>query len=500
MLRSFFMFATGIWTACIAACGTFGIDDIGVGGAAENGSSGSLHGARDASIDSANVDAKLPGEADAAGPPDCYATSPSDRLEDCVTETTGVFVAPNGSDSAPGTRTEPYATIGKAIATLQPESEPRRFIFLESGDYAGPVVISGRSLSLFGGFKENFSMHVNDAPAQLSGAGLVLSYPNVRSPLRIEDVRVASGASNEAGSSSLGALFVAYADESSTPSLVGIRFDVGTSSARAGAPGALIGADLTCGLTAQNPTGCVCPSGVNVSGGAGHGAYGDGGQGDNGGKGAVLVCTGALSNGEDGFSSSTQPAMDATIHGTLTDKGWTPAAGGPSTAAEDGSGGGGGAGVAFSTPGGNGGAGGCGGRAGGGGAGGGASIALLLDGVPATFTDSAFRASDAGDGGSGTPGEAGQSGGIGSPGASTTGCSSGKTGAGKNGGRGGDSGPSGGGAGGISAGVIYRGAKPALHGSLLSHGAPGNAAASAVAGVSGDLLLLSDDAISVVSP
>jgi hypothetical protein len=62
----------------------------------------------------------------------------------------GVFVSPSGSDANPGTQAAPVRSIGVAAALAA--SRAVSVIYVGSGSYPGNLTLSGRSLSLLGGW------------------------------------------------------------------------------------------------------------------------------------------------------------------------------------------------------------------------------------------------------------------------------------------------------------------------------------------------------------
>jgi len=67
---------------------------------------------------------------------------------------TSYFVAKHGKDSNPGTRSKPFATIGRALKAVGGD---KRNIYVAAGQYPGNLILAG--VRLFGGFSQDFATH-----------------------------------------------------------------------------------------------------------------------------------------------------------------------------------------------------------------------------------------------------------------------------------------------------------------------------------------------------
>ncbi len=406
-------------------------------------------------------------------PPDvsgggCDSNKPAAQGGCAVDDSDGFFVAAGGNDSGPGTRDQPFLTIGAGVSAAK--AGAKKNVYVCAGKYDESIVIDAAAsgVALHGGFACPGSADAwkhTGAPTlvQPSKPGLVLKVAG--SPAVIEDLSLVAADAVDPGDSSVVALVDA------APGMTFRRATLTAGNGMTGAAGAAIaqaaqqssGKDAT--LQAEgNSTTCTCGDGSSTTGGHGShfGVGGTAGQptvdGDltTGLPGDNTYCngTGHGGGGHDGDPGAA--SNGATSFGQLTSQGWAPQGGAVGKAGSVAQGGGGGGGEGPGGNGGGGGCGGCGGAGGAGGEGGGGSIAILSLNSTLRLQFSTVRTGKAGDGGDGNSGQIGQVGGVGGGGApvSTPGCDGG------NGGNGGNGGPGGGGAGGVSYGIAYIGAAP----------------------------------------
>jgi len=407
------------------------------------------------------------------GPPPLSCDTSKDPKDDpgCVDDRVGVFVSPTGSDTNPGTKSAPFQTIGKALASVGALTR----VYVCEGTYAEDVAIMTPvdGVSLYGGFKCADWSYSGNKPT--IGKGVVaLTISGTTKPFAVEDVELKSADGSGATPSSIAAL---VANATGTVTFARVSFTAGAgakgSDGNAGSNynGALSQSDPSIqGHDASGNAGGALQTCANLctdtvastggQGGAGGGAPSGGSGGapalGGGAGGTAGQSCGSGGTGGDGTSQPTTgtDATSPTALGSLSATGWTPGDATKGGNGAPGQGGGGGAG-ASSGGGGGGGCGGCGGGGGSGGGGGGASIALAVFSSVVDVNSSQFVAANAGDGGKGGAGQAGQLGGF-SGNKAGNGCLGG------NGGNGSAGGTGAGGVGGISVGVLYKGAAPTV--------------------------------------
>ncbi len=431
-----------------------------------------------------------------AGPTDpCY-----------VTETFGVFVAPNGSDApGRGTRAAPYATMGYAVqhASGLPN------VFTCQGSYAGQVNLgaSTPAITIYGGFNCSSWAYTPAAPqmvvVQPPAGTIPLVLNGVTNAVTIANMtfKAADASGQDANGNGLSSI-AAFANQTSTVTLNGVALQAGNAAngVNNAAPSANYSGTLApAGKGSSdpdagaNPSGGMSQCGTGASqGGAGGGASPTGGgpgtpaePGNtsttyNGAAGGAS-CTPTPKAGQNGAGGTAGSAVGA--WGAVNPLGaspWTPSAGQVGGSGSPGQGGGGGGGD-FGTAGGGGGAGGCGGTGGPPGGGGGSSFALLASNAPITLIACTLKTGNAGNGGQGGMGEAGQGGG----GGGLASCG------GAPGGNGGGGGGGGGGAGGLSVGIGYVGTFWSNPGATFSGGTAGAAGSGGGGGAPGSNALSS---------
>jgi hypothetical protein len=403
----------------------------------------------------------------------CDAVSEANYTSCSLTDTSGVFVSPNGSDSAAGTMRAPLKTIteGLAKAALGPKR-----VFVCAGTYDEHLVVgaspdggtSEDGVGVYGGFdctawNYQASNAVKVAP---STTGYALEVDTLTVGATFEDLEFDAQSAQLPGASSI----AVFANQSvvtfkrvvmkAGDGAAGAPGDAGSNYVTAQAP---LGNDADGGAGGAAQT-CTCLNGDMSVGGAG-GAGGPppvgglpglpalgGGQPGPGGTGACTTATG----GNGAGSSDAPVASGATAYGQLTKQGWFASAGSPgvsASVAQGGGGGGGNPGTAGRGGGGSGGCGGCGGAGGTAGPGGGSSFALLAFQSTIAIDTCTLTTGNSENGGRGGPGQSGQTGGF-AGNSSQPGC------AGGTGGVGGGGSGGGGGAGGVSAAIGYVGTAP----------------------------------------
>jgi hypothetical protein len=396
-------------------------------------------------------------EPDVVVPTGCdLSVEPKDSLP-CISDTVGVFVAPTGSDTAAGTRANPFRTIGTAVAKAG-----KRRVYVCEGAYEENVLVD-RGVEIYGGFAcAGFAPNAS-RPKLAPKKDVAITIKSGAAAVRITDLEIMGTAeAGKAGASAIGA-FVA-----SSTDVLFRRCVIRAGAANDGAEGG----------TTSNFAGSA-PGGMNANGGAGgpettnmctDGTSSKGGAGgtapnvaaltgtasppvgvDNGGAGGNGTCTpgdpGAKGNAAAGGTAGS-------VTGSLDVSGWrNDQTGGAGKNGNPGQGGGGGGYRSNITAGGGGGApGGCGGGGGRGAPSGGSSFALLSFQSKVSVEAGELVSGTGGKGGKGGKGAPGQAGGA--PGAGN--CDGGPGGAGAGGSGGG------GGAGGHSMPLAYVGSAPLL--------------------------------------
>ena len=428
-----------------------------------------------------------------------------------VDEAFAIFVSSMGSDTNPGTRTMPVATIGRALSAAKAASKR---VYVCAGTYAEKVTVGSAldGVSLYGGLDCSSWAYSagNTVTVAPPSVGFALELDGLTAGVTIEDATFVAQNANpaHAGESSI----AAFANSAQNVVLrrVGLVAGTGTDGAAGASAGASAdgGTSNWFGTAPSYPelnghdamdagpgasAACRCADGTSSTGGQGGGGgasqmpapglpnYGDdAGLGLAGSNGAACRGTGAGANGADAPTASAD--APSALRGSISSTGWTAATGTVGSNGKPGQGGGGGGdGVAGIGGGGGGACGGCGGDGGKAGMGGGSSIALLSFNSNVSLSDCTLTAHAAGRGGAGSNGEPGQAGG--SPGAPSgmgvgIGCSAGAGGAG-GGGNGAQGGP-----GGISAGILFSGNAPIFNGATAAATAaslPGVTVSSATA-------------------
>jgi len=392
--------------------------------------------------------------------------APSDPLA-CITDASGVFVAPTGHDGAAGTMADPLLKIGDAVKMA---AAGAKRVLACGGTYNEQVTIDanvgGDALALYGaldcvhGWKWSAGTPTILAPTT---PGVVLTLKGVSASVTIEDFGFHALAGANAGDSSI-AVFASYAKK-----VFLRRCDIAAGKAQdgkdpaglqgfpmapAGAPGSADGG------APPTPNSCNGVANASVGGGGGPpadtGADGmDGTPGTISNKGIASAHDCSITKGSGGAAGENglggSAGQGATTLAKLDETGWTPSAGQAGGNGTVGQGGGGGASQSLNGGGGAGGAGGCGGAGGAAGTGGGSSIGVLAYQSTVVLELCTLAATDAGRGGNGANGQLGQAFGNRGSGGGADACQGG------HGGYGGTGGGGGGGAGGVSAAVVWAG-------------------------------------------
>jgi hypothetical protein len=413
-------------------------------------------------------------EADAFDGSDGFVCDPTKKPSlpgACITDVSGVFVAPSGRDGAPGTMADPLRKIVDAI-TLATFGAKR--VLACGGTYNEKVTIDANAdaLSLYGGLDCTHGWKWAPAtPTVLAPTtpGIVLTIRGLSAGVIIEDFGFHALPGVNPGDSSIAVFTSKFTSQAAGVLLR--RCDIAAGQGQDGEdqvelhqlPKAPDGALATPDAGAP-PMPNACSGVANASVGGGGGPPGI--AGNDGMDGTPLKASnkgtarGPSGNGCFGASGANgvggAPGEGASTWATFNESGWKPTAGQPGGSGSVGQGGGGGASLGPVGGGGGGGAGGCGGAGGAGGTGGGSSIGVLAYQSIVTLEQCRLTASDAGRGGKGASGQVGQYQGYAGSRGGMDGCEGGK------GGDGGGGGGGGGGAGGLSAGIVWTGTPPTL--------------------------------------
>jgi hypothetical protein len=438
---------------------------------------------------------------DGRAPEDCVPDGSIDDPDDAFLDTNcdgvdgdvhrAVFVAPSGSDGAPGTLGAPVATLAHAVDLAVSQGKD---VYVCNGEYDEALAVIEKPVRLYGGYAcERSWRRVPDRALVAPANGPALTVQDAAGPVVLERLAFRSTSASSAGQSSIAAVLL----DSSAVSLSHVEIEAGDGAAgvpgdapvdpgwqpQAGAADApnTNGADDCFAIFSSmsfmsGSEGCqvvpdaavslparTCPDGTTIRGG-------DGGRGANcvlgvapesgrAGIGSLRMLAGVTGKrgapARVGFGQVRQGRYVASNGGG--DGQW----GYPGLPGKGGDGGSSdlvGAGdvaraYVIGGGGGQGGYPGCGGPGGKGGGGGGASIALLVEHTPVTIRWSRLVTGKGGDGGTPSAGLSGQRGGPGGKGGAGAGVAPGHDGRrGADGGSGGEGGP---GAGGPSIGIVH---------------------------------------------
>ncbi|MGK3966943.1 hypothetical protein WMF01_40895 [Sorangium sp. So ce1667] len=431
----------------------------------------------------------------------------ADPTEDAgaVIDECAVFASASAAAGGKGTKAEPYASLGEAVAN----AKGKRVLACASGAFEESVRIEA-GVEVIGGFDCAAGWTWSEqARSELEGrAGAVaLTLTEAASGAKVRSfaIRAASAMeasveahATEAGRSSIGVVVAAIEAELAQVEVTagdgvdGANGETPTEAPVAGASAEAMSASNACaapnlviGGTAGATT---CEDGETRGGDGGTGGItgaeqGNGQVGRDGepmpepnpeeyglGGAGQTDAAGSCRRGEDGAPGGPGGAGDAGSDTQFLLDGIAGGDGGNGTSGKRGQGGGGGGGAksgmfcslnstfvdGVGASGGGGGAGGCGGKGGGGGKAGGSSIGIVSLGTKLVLREVTVEVGTAGKGGDGVVGQNGANGGAGAAGGvasdnppSIPGCDGGK------GGRGGAGGPGGGGRGGHAVGIAY---------------------------------------------
>lgn len=392
-------------------------------------------------------------------------------------EATAIFVdGASGSDSNPGTRAMPKATIQAGIDTAAGMGFD---VYVSQGTYDETLSLSS-GVGVYGGYQASMGWaRATTAVVDISGGSTAVAGDSVDGvTLQLLSIRSANGSAP--GESSVALRFAS----SSSITLEGLSLEAGAgASGTMGATGVTGASVFGTGGTGQpgcEESGGLCSGCSQPQGGAGGispcgrtgGRGGNAGRSSNGGSagdpgvGGTPGGPGGPSRGDGTVGADGADGGDGTdggagaSFGMLGATGYVGAAGGDGTNGVHGNGGGGGGGGgggttncdSYGSSGGGGGGGGCAGTAATGGGGGGASIALLLWSTDVAITDTELSTGTGGRGGRGGDGGPGGNGGApgnggpyGGSGEQDDGGDGARGGPGGDGGRGGHGGGGGGG-------------------------------------------------------
>jgi Tol biopolymer transport system component len=452
-------------------------------------------------------------------PDDLFADTNCDGIDGDASA--AVFVAPLGSDSAPGTRTEPMATVSAALVVAAGSNKD---VYVAAGTFTETsTLVLEDGVSIYGGYDPlDWSRSDTNTTRLEVAEATAVSATGLTSSTVLERLEVVGANAATPGGSAYG-LFA-----TTSAALVVRRCELSAGAGSAGGAGFTPGGTGTPGGAGSlGQPGCE-DDGFPCSNSCGQPSGGNGGsspvgrpggKGGNSGKGSQTGFSGAagIGPGAGAGGAGTPPGQGgwapplqyqgaagavgaqgasgaAGAPGYLS-AGYAPSDAGGGAAGEAGNGGGGGGGGgggnsgcdSYGGGGGGGGGGGAGGLGAGGGQSAGGSFAVYLWACDLTLEACQLRTAGGGPGGA--SGLA-QPGGIGGTGANTNGAGNpyggseqddgSNGGRGGNGGAGGAGGPGGGGAGGPSIGV-YRGggSSPTLTSLTFDLGAPGAGGASA---------------------
>ncbi|HLL24510.1 MAG TPA: hypothetical protein VK427_20405, partial [Kofleriaceae bacterium] len=117
----------------------------------------------------------------------------------------GVYVAPNGSDLAAGTKGAPLKTIASGIAKAG--ATGKKNVFVRAGSYTEQVTMSP-GITVYGGFDETWTVVAN-ADTEIIGASPVIKFENIAVPTFLDRVTVKANDATTPGASSTAILAIA---------------------------------------------------------------------------------------------------------------------------------------------------------------------------------------------------------------------------------------------------------------------------------------------------
>lgn len=308
------LFVLPAFVACRAENVTC-VNDPALGACTADGADGGTTSAGDAGFD-------------VVAPPGCDLTkSPKDSAA-CIDNAVGVFVAPNGDDSAAGTKTLPLKTIAKGVEAAAAKGLPR--VYVCEGTYAENVEVKS-PVSIYGGLSCAWAS-TDVKPKLAPPKGIALRITKVSGGVLVEDMEIVGSADAATpGDSAIGV----FVSESTGVTLRNdaISAGAGTAGSKGASRSNYTGAAATGGgnsngATAGTGASCTCVDGNTSKGG--NGAAGNGvGIGDgssnpavgtsNAGSSSTVTCAdglvGANGNAQTAGASSSAP-------GTVTSTGW----------------------------------------------------------------------------------------------------------------------------------------------------------------------------------
>jgi hypothetical protein len=436
-------------------------------------------------------------------PDDSFVDSNCDGIDGDINS--AIFVATNGNDTFPGTKTQPMLTISAAIGKAV--SVGKTQIYVSNGVYVGRVTLSN-GIDLYGGYSAangwaRSSSYISTirSTTLVGGRMTALEGIGISSATTVDRFSIETTSTSSTGASN----YAVYCSGCTGLTLKNNNVSAGNAGPGAaggvgggGGDGSVGGGGGTgsCDGSGWGPGGTAGTSPCSRTGGAGgrggtegsnSGVAGSTGQigtaGGPGGGGGDPGSTGG--NGSNGTSGGTGSAGSGASGGSISGGFWVSSTGGNGGTGGHGNGGGGaggggGQGCTFcdngaGNGGGGGGGAGCGGNGGFGGVGAGGSFGIFL--VSSTGITLIANTVQAGNGGTGGSGGSGGGGGTGANGGLGGTYCTGEVGAGGNGGKGGDGGSGGGGgggAGGPSYGVYRSGTTVNLSGNAINAGLGGN--------------------------
>jgi hypothetical protein len=269
--------ATG---ALFAGCASFEADICAYAKCDADGSTSETGPGPDVSIPDAGPDSNVP------NPPGCESVKePLKNPEKCFTDEVWAFVSPTGNDANPGTKAQPYKTIGKALEGAKP------LVAACEGTYAEALVI-GRTVGLYGGVTCDFGK-AGGATTLASGKAVGLTAS--QGAVTLNGVNVTATDAATAGESSVGVLaesgvvltviggtVTAGAGAAGSAGTTGTNYDVALDASDPkikgnNASGNMGGAKQTCAaLCAEAPAVAVEGGEGGVGGGTGGAPGGDG--------------------------------------------------------------------------------------------------------------------------------------------------------------------------------------------------------------------------------
>ncbi len=112
-----------------------------------------------------------------------------------------VYVATTGSDTNPGTASQPLATVAAGLV-MAANGEPPRPVFVATGTYGGALqMIAG--VDVYGGFDATTWQRGGSAATELDGPSPVVTFTNIAVPTVLDGVTIRSADATTPGASSV---------------------------------------------------------------------------------------------------------------------------------------------------------------------------------------------------------------------------------------------------------------------------------------------------------